>query len=224
LPEAAPRDAPGLRPIIGRASYAGRRPTRRVDARIILPGLRTLLAGTRRTTGRGFAHHLPGGAISLFAASSRCVVRNPYDGSKTSAQIAGRKTTIKDRHRECFIRRMNQITSFRDLDAWQLSMDLVDQVMATTRRLPKVEFDLRRQLNRAAISIPSNVAEGWRRTRRRGAYQNHVSIAMGSHAELDTQLEICFRNGLLDPSTCKTLLTLLSRVGPVLSRLHDALD
>ena len=37
----------------------------------------------------------------------------------------------------------------------------------------------------AAILIPSNVAEGWKRKRRRGAYQNHVSIAMGSHAELE---------------------------------------
>jgi len=66
-----------------------------------------------------------------------------------------------------------------------------------------VEFDLKRQINRAAVSMPSNIAEGWKRKRRRMAYQNHVSIAMGSHAELETQLEICFRNHLLDPLKCQ---------------------
>lgn len=119
---------------------------------------------------------------------------------------------------------MDPIKSFRDLHVWQLSMDLVDQVLVTTKQLPRNEFDLRRQINRAAISIPSNVAEGWRRTRRRAAYQNHVSIALGSHAELDTQLEICFRNGFLDREKCTTVSALLTRVGPMLSRLHDALN
>jgi four helix bundle protein len=119
---------------------------------------------------------------------------------------------------------MAQITSFRQLDAWQISMELVDSVIAVTRLLPRVEFDLKRQMNRAVISIPSNVAEGWKRKRRRGAYQNHVSIAMGSHAELETQIEICFRNGFLDPSRCQKAVTLLNRIEPLLERLHDSLD
>ena len=119
---------------------------------------------------------------------------------------------------------MTHITSFRQLDVWQVSMDLVDSMIATTRSLPRVEFDLKRQMNRAVISIPSNIAEGWKRKRRRGAYQNHVSIAMGSHAELETQIEICFRNQLLDPSKCQKALALLNRTGPLLERLHDALD
>lgn len=103
-------------------------------------------------------------------------------------------------------------------------MDLVDAVLAAVRQLPRVEFDLRRQMNKAVISIPSNVAEGWKRKRRRGAYQNHVSIAMGSHAELDTQFEICFRNGYLDRVNCEKAWSLLMRVGPLLERLHDSLD
>lgn len=85
---------------------------------------------------------------------------------------------------------MDNITSFRDLEVWQLAMDLVDRVIADTRRMPRVEFDLKRQIRRAVISIPSNIAEGWRRKRRRAAYQNHVSIAMGSEGELETELEI----------------------------------
>jgi four helix bundle protein len=127
-------------------------------------------------------------------------------------------------HRVCDAIGMDQITSFRQLEAWQLSMDLVDAVLTTTRTLPTVEFDLKRQMNRAVIPIPSNVAEGWKRKRRRAAYQNHVSIAMGSHAELETQLEICFRHGLLDRSKCQKPIARLHRAGALLERLHDALD
>lgn len=119
---------------------------------------------------------------------------------------------------------MTAVTSFRQLDAWQVAMDLVDAVLATTRLLPRVEFDLKRQMNRAAISIPSNIAEGWKRKGRRVAYQNHVSIAMGSHAELETQLEVCFRNHLLDPANCQTAVALLNRADKLMERLHDSLS
>ena len=64
---------------------------------------------------------------------------------------------------------MTSISSFRQLHAWQISMELVDGVFAATRLLPAAEFDLKRQINRAAVSIPSNVAEGWKRKRRRAA-------------------------------------------------------
>jgi len=52
------------------------------------------------------------------------------------------------------------INSYRDLDVWFVSMDLVDRVLADLKAMPRVEFDLRRQIKRAVISIPSNVAEG----------------------------------------------------------------
>jgi four helix bundle protein len=61
---------------------------------------------------------------------------------------------------------MDKILSFRQLDVWQLAMDLVDAVIVDLRSMPRVEFDLKRQMQRAAISIPSNVAEGWRWDRR----------------------------------------------------------
>ena len=119
---------------------------------------------------------------------------------------------------------MNHITSFRQLDTWQVAMDLVDSVFTNARSIPRIEFDLKRQINRAAVSIPSNVAEGWKRKRRRAAYQNHVSIAMGSHAELETQLEICFRNSLLDRKQCAPMTALLHRAGSLLEKLFDSLD
>ena len=116
------------------------------------------------------------------------------------------------------------IGSYRDLDIWCVSMDLVDEVLRRVKSLPRDEFDLKRQIKSAAISIPSNVAEGWCRKDRRQAYQNHVSIAMGSGGELDTELEVCFRNNLLRREDCKEITALLGRVRPMLRRLHDSLD
>jgi four helix bundle protein len=119
---------------------------------------------------------------------------------------------------------MDPIRSYRDLDVWRVSMDLVDLVIAATKALPRVEFDLRRQIRAAAISIPANVAEGWRRKKRRAAYQNHVSIAMGSQGELETELEVAFRSGFLARESCTTLLEVNGRVAAMLDRLHDSLD
>ena len=119
---------------------------------------------------------------------------------------------------------MPQINSFRDLEVWLVSMDLVDLTFKAGRTMPRVEFDLRRQMTKAAVSIPSNIAEGWSRRTRRGAYQNHVSIAMGSRAELETQLEVCFRNGFLKREAWKDAETLLMRIRLMLVRLHDSLD
>jgi len=119
---------------------------------------------------------------------------------------------------------MNPINSFRDLDAWQVAMDLNDEVIKSVRLLPPAERDLTRQMRRSALSIPSNVAEGYRRKKRRGAYQNHVSIAMGSQGELDTQLEVCFRNQMLRREDSARLLDLCDRAGALLYRLHDSLD
>ncbi len=65
-------------------------------------------------------------------------------------------------------------------------MDLVDRVYADVKAMPRVEFDLRRQIKKAVTSIPTNVAEGWRRKRRRQAYANHVSIAMEFTRRVET--------------------------------------
>jgi four helix bundle protein len=115
------------------------------------------------------------------------------------------------------------IASFRDLDVWKLSMDLVDLVIAATKEIPRDEFDLRKQIRRAAISIPANVAEGYRRKKRRPAYQNHVSIAMGSQGELETEIEIAMRNSFIGKERCRSIIETSDRVGAMLYRLHESL-
>jgi len=102
-------------------------------------------------------------------------------------------------------------------------MDLVDATFGVTAQMPRSEFDLSRQIRRAAISIPCNIAEGYRRKNRRSAYQNHVSIAMGSQGELQTQLEIAQRNGLIPTDAFTRLSSHADRVGAMLYRLHESL-
>src|SRR5688572_25601850 len=60
--------------------------------------------------------------------------------------------------------------------------------------------------------------------KKRGAYQNYVSIAMGSQGELETQVIICERNQLMTCESCHQILELIDRVGAMLYRLHDALE
>jgi four helix bundle protein len=115
-------------------------------------------------------------------------------------------------------------SSFRDLDVWRLSMDLVDAVIRETKKMARDEFDLRRQMRRAAVSIPANVAEGYRRKKKRAAYQNHISIAYGSQGELETEIEIAKRNSFMTDDSCNVLLDLCDRVGAMLYRLHESLE
>ena len=102
-------------------------------------------------------------------------------------------------------------------------MDLVDLVYTETKQMPRDEFDLRRQIRRAAVSIPANIAEGYRRKKKIGAYQNHVSIAYGSQGELETEIEIARRNGFMSAESCQRMFELIDRVGAMLYRLHESL-
>jgi four helix bundle protein len=80
------------------------------------------------------------------------------------------------------------IKSFKDLEVWQYAMDFTKQVYAITKQLPASErYGLASQLQRAAVSIPSNIAEGSKRTSRADFCQ-FCRIALGSAAEAETQL------------------------------------
>src|SRR2546425_13305892 len=86
-----------------------------------------------------------------------------------------------------------KVLSYRDLTVWQRAMDLADIAYAITKSCPKEErFGLTSQLQRCAVSIPSNIAEGHGR-KHLGEYLHHLSIANGSLMELETQLMIASR-------------------------------
>ena len=80
--------------------------------------------------------------------------------------------------------------NFKELRVWQRAMDLVEQVYELTRDFPKQEtYGLTSQIRRAAVSVPSNIAEGHTREHLK-EYLHHLSMAQASLAELETQLEI----------------------------------
>ena len=95
---------------------------------------------------------------------------------------------------------------YQRLAAWQRAMDLVEAVYATSRAWPRDEqYGLTGQARRAAISIPSNLAEGHGRSGRK-EYAHHVSIAFGSLCELETQLLIAHRLGYVSTQELEPLL------------------
>src|SRR5215217_817936 len=88
---------------------------------------------------------------------------------------------------------MRATNSFRDLEVWQQSMTLVEEIYTLSARFPADErFGLTSQIRRAAVSVPSNIGEGARRKRRK-ANLHHLDIALGSQGEIDVQLEVAKR-------------------------------
>src|SRR3954447_16630703 len=85
-----------------------------------------------------------------------------------------------------------KILSYRDLEAWQAAMELADFVYNLTDRFPRHErFGLVHQMRKACVSVPSNIAEGTRH--RTPGYISRLMIALGEHAELETQALISER-------------------------------
>ena len=116
------------------------------------------------------------------------------------------------------------IRNYADLDVWKKSMSLVEEVYTFTKTLPSDErFGLVTQLQRSAVSIPSNIAEGHGR-RSTGAYLNHLSISYGSLMELETQIHISHRLNYIDQEILNMLLTKTSEIGRMLNGLKQALN
>jgi len=111
------------------------------------------------------------------------------------------------------------IQSYRDLEAWQLGMKLVEDVYTLTRLLPREElYGLSAQLRRAAVGIPSNVAEGQQYGFGK-TYVRYVAVALGCEAEVQTQLELLIRLKLAREERVISILDLASRTGQVLRGL-----
>ena len=94
-----------------------------------------------------------------------------------------------------------KINSYQDLEVWQVSMDLVVLCYKVTKNFPSDErYGLTSQIRRSAASIPSNIAEGYG-CDQSGSYIQFLKIAQGSARELETQLLIAERVGILSPDT-----------------------
>ena len=110
-----------------------------------------------------------------------------------------------------------------DLKVWQKAMELVTSVYGLTRTFPKSEvYGLASQMQRAAVSVPSNIAEG-PALKQTQAYIRHLAIASGSLAELQTQLQIADRLGYLTPET-RVIIEHAREVGRMLAGLRRSLQ
>ena len=116
------------------------------------------------------------------------------------------------------------LKTYRDLDVWQRSVDLVLTAYALSKKLPSKErFGLTSQLQRAAVSIPANIAEGYGRIHR-GDYVHHLSMARGSLAELETHVTIAVRLGFIERDEAMEVWNLSQEVGKMLNKLVQSLD
>lgn len=115
------------------------------------------------------------------------------------------------------------VKSYRELIAWQKAMDLVVGVYEATRAFPREEiYGLTSQLRRAAVSIPSNIAEGQGRHSSK-AFIQFLGIAYGSLQETETQVILATRLGYLETTQEAQLLEQCSEVGKLINGLTNAL-
>ena len=113
--------------------------------------------------------------------------------------------------------------SYKDLIVWQKAIELVMTVYELTSKFPKSEtYGLTSQIRRAAVSIASNIAEGYAR-QYRPEYIQFLSMAYGSCAELDTQLIIAQRLGYGVSNDYSRVLSLLEEVSKMLNAMRKGL-
>ena len=118
---------------------------------------------------------------------------------------------------------MSDIKSYRDLVVWQQAMDLADLVYDITDKFPAEErFGLTFQMRKAAVSVPSNIAEGTRH--RTPGYISRVIIALGEHAELETQAMLSDRRGYIRAEDMKSFDELAASVGQLTHGLLRSLE
>jgi four helix bundle protein len=115
------------------------------------------------------------------------------------------------------------INSYRDLRVWQRAVDLVIASYELTKHFPQSElYGLVSQIQRAAISIPANIAEGHGREHL-GDYLHHLSMANGSLMELETHFLVAGRLGYLKLESLDRLLDQTAEVGRMLAGLIRSL-
>lgn len=118
----------------------------------------------------------------------------------------------------------SRIRSHRDLKVWQLGMEIVEAVYQLSSSYPKDEtYGLTSQIRRAAVSVPANIAEGHARAFTK-EYQRHLSIAVGSLAEVETYLDLCVRLGYSTADSAGTVQKMTDEERRMLRGLQRALQ
>jgi four helix bundle protein len=116
----------------------------------------------------------------------------------------------------------NSVKTYRDLFVWQKAMDLVVTSYDLAKKFPHQEiYVLTAQIQRAAVSIPANIAEGHGRKHRGDLH--HLSMARGSSLELETHLLIAVRLAYLRSEDIETIMGTTDEVGRMLSGLIQSL-
>jgi len=116
------------------------------------------------------------------------------------------------------------IKGYQDLEVWQKAMDLVVICYQATKNFPKSEvYGLTSQLQRAAVSIPANIAEGRERKYSKEFIQ-HLSIAYSSLAELETHIQIAQRLDYISSDKTKGLLEITGEIGRMLNGLRKSIE
>jgi len=116
------------------------------------------------------------------------------------------------------------VQSYRDLEIWKRSMDLVAEIYLITKQFPKEElYTLTSQIRRAAISIPSNIAEG-RSKRSTKDYMRFLNVSYGSLSELETQLMIGQKLGYIASNKLDPMLDETANIGRMINGLLSSLD
>jgi four helix bundle protein len=119
---------------------------------------------------------------------------------------------------------MAAIKDHRDLIVWQKAMDLVEMIYCTTKAFPREEiYGLTSQLRRAAVSIPSNIAEGNGRNSTRD-YIHFLGMAYGSVKEAETQILIAERLRYIDCDRSGRLVQMTIKVARLISGLTNSLN
>lgn len=113
----------------------------------------------------------------------------------------------------------NKIKTFRELNIWNAGIEIVKAIYQLTEIFPKQEtYDLISQMRRSAVSIPSNVAEGFRRFHNK-EYRQFLYTSLGSCAELETQLTIAMELNYIQKDTENKLLEKLDHICRMISNL-----
>jgi four helix bundle protein len=109
--------------------------------------------------------------------------------------------------------------SYRDLEVWKLAIDFVKKIYQVTKKFPATEnYSLINQIRRAAVSIPSNIAEGQGRSSTK-EFKQFLAISLGSVAELETQLIIAGEIEYLTRTEVDPLLNILDRIRKMIKGL-----